>query len=100
MADLKLRDLVEKGALIGLGALSMTREKAQALVEELVKRGEARREEMKDLVEKLTSRGEKEREELRKLIREEIESALSELGLATRSDIEALNQKLDKIARK
>ena len=100
MAELKFRDLVEKGTLIGLGALFMTKEKAQALVDELVKRGEARREEVKELVEKLASRGEREREELRKLVREELQRTLSEIGLATKSDVEALSKKLDKLIKK
>jgi len=100
MAELKLRDIVEKSTLMGLGAIALTREKAQSLVEELVKRGEAGREEVKELVEKLVSRGEREREELRKLIREEVERAFSELGLATKADIEALSKKLEALSKK
>ncbi|HDN79465.1 MAG TPA: hypothetical protein ENG33_03230 [Chloroflexi bacterium] len=100
MAELRLRDIVEKGTLMGLGALALTRERAQSIVEELVKRGEARRDEVKELVEKLASRGEKEREELRCLIREEVEKALSGMGLATKADIEALSEKIEALARK
>jgi len=100
MAELKLRDIVEKGALMGLGAVALTRERAQNLVEELVKRGEARRDEVKELVDRLLSRGEKEREELRKLVREEVEKALSGMGLATKADIEALTRKIDALSKK
>jgi polyhydroxyalkanoate synthesis regulator phasin len=68
----------------GIGALSMTRGRAQKVVDELVKKGEVRLEESKALIDRMTSRGEEERAELRKLIEEELERAKT--GIATRAD--------------
>jgi len=56
---------------------------------EVAKRGEEYRKE-------LISRGEKQREEIRKVVREELQKAFSELGLATKADIEELSRKLKK----
>lgn len=95
-----MRDLIEKGFLVGLGALTLTREKAQSLVEELVKTGEARRDEVKGLVDRLVTRGEEERAELQKLVRAEVESVVEGMSLATQKDIEALSKKIDGLARK
>ena len=95
-----MRDLIEKGFLIGLGALTLTRERAQAIVDDLVKRGEARREEARDLVDRLVKRGEEERAGLRKLVRTEVEDAMAGMNLATRKDLEALSQKIDELAEK
>ncbi|MDW8052009.1 MAG: polyhydroxyalkanoate synthesis regulator [Armatimonadota bacterium] len=95
-----LRDLLEQGVLMGLGALSLTRETAQNLVEEMVKRGQAQREEASEMIEQLVKRGEKERNALRRLIREEVQEVLKELQLPTHADMKALERKLDTILQK
>jgi polyhydroxyalkanoate synthesis regulator phasin len=95
-----MRELIEKGFLIGLGALTLTREKAQSIVDELVKRGDARRDEAKDLVDRLVKRGEEEHAELRKLVKTEVENAMAGMSLVTREDIEALAQKIDGLTEK
>ncbi len=95
-----LRELLEQGMLMGLGALSLTRETAQNFVDEMVKRGQAQREEATELVEQLLKRGEKERNALRRLIREELQEVLKELQLPTHADMKALEKKLDAILHK
>jgi polyhydroxyalkanoate synthesis regulator phasin len=60
---IKVRDPIERDFLVGLGALTLTREKAQSIVDGLVKKGEARRDEAKGLVDRLVTRGEEERAE-------------------------------------
>jgi polyhydroxyalkanoate synthesis regulator phasin len=95
-----MRDIMERSFLISLGILSLTREKAQGVVDELVKRGEVRREDSKGLVDRLVQRGEEERSSFRKLIREEVAKAAHELNLATRADLEALEKKIEALAQK
>ncbi|MCS7273603.1 MAG: hypothetical protein NZ550_05595 [Fimbriimonadales bacterium] len=95
-----LREILEQGVLMGLGALSLTRETAQNLVEEMVKRGQAQREEASEMIEQLVKRGEKERNALRRLIREEVQEVFRELQLPTHADIKALERKLDAILQK
>lgn len=95
-----MRDLIEKGFAVGLGALTLTREKAQSIVDELIKTGEARRDEAKGLVDRLITRGEEERAELQKLVKAEVESVVEGMSLATQKDIETLSKKIDGLARK
>ncbi len=83
---------------LSFGALSMTRERAKEIVDELVKKGEVRLEESRSLIDKMTSRGEEERAELSKLIEEELKRAKT--GVATRKDIEELSAKVDALAEK
>ncbi len=90
--------LIDTFLSLGIGALSMTRERAQKVVDDLVKKGEVRLEESKSLIDKMTSRGEEERAELRKLIEEELKRART--GIATRKDIEELSAKIDALADK
>jgi polyhydroxyalkanoate synthesis regulator phasin len=88
-----MKTLLEKGFLAGLGLLSMTREKAQKVVEELTHEGELQRSEMKQWVDQLSDRGEEERQALRKLIRDEVKKVLDEVGFATKEDIQKLLDK-------
>ncbi len=95
-----LREVIEQGLLMGLGVVSLTRETAQHLVDEMVKKGQAQREEAEEMIDRLVKRGEREREALRKLIREELEAVLKELNLPTRAEIQALETKLDALLHK
>ena len=48
-----MSDLIKRGLLMSLGTLALTQEKAEAIVDDLVHRGEARRDESSELVERL-----------------------------------------------
>lgn len=85
--------LLEKGFLAGIGLLSMTRDKAQKLIDELSHEGELQKGEIKEWVDQLSARGEEERQALRKLIRDEMKKVLDDMGLATKEDIQKLLEK-------
>ncbi len=87
--------LLEKGFLAGIGLLSMTREKAQKLMDELSHEGELQKNEVKQWVDQLSDRGEEERQALRKLVRDEMKKVLDEMGLATKEDVQKLLEKKD-----
>ena len=97
---MNMRELVEKTMLAGIGALSLTRERARALVDDLVERGEARHEAAEKLVDRWVKRGEEEREALHKLVKDEIERALGAVNLATKEDIAALSKQMETLAQR
>jgi len=84
---------IEKSFMAGVGLLSMTREKAQMVVDDLSKRGELEKDQVETWVDQLTHRGEDERKTARKMIRDEIKSAMDELGVVTKADLEHLSAK-------
>jgi len=88
-----MKTLFEKSALAGIGLLSMTREKAQKIVDELSQQGELQANEAKGWADQLVQRGEEERQTLRKLIRQEVKKALSEMGMATKEDVQKVAAK-------
>jgi len=96
---MSMRALVKEIAQVGLGALSLTLEKAEAVVEASAKRREIRREGMKDLMDHLTTGRDVEYQALRKLVKEESQRVLSGLNLATRTDIDTLSKKMDALGR-
>jgi len=97
---MRIRQLIEQTVLMGVGAISLTRETAQNVVDDLVKLGQAQREEAEDLVNRLSKRGEQERDNLRKLVRDEIQEVVSGLQLATKQDIDELSKKIDELVAK
>jgi polyhydroxyalkanoate synthesis regulator phasin len=90
-----MRILFERSVLAGIGVLSMTHEKAQKIVDELIRRGEVQKDEAKDWVDSLVQRGDEERQSLRKLIRDEVKSTLDELGLATKQELQDLASRME-----
>ena len=88
-----MKTLLEKSFLAGIGLLSMTREKAQKIIDDLSREGEVQKSEISGWVDKLSDRGEEERQALRKLIRDEMKKVMDEMGLATKEDIQKLLEK-------
>jgi polyhydroxyalkanoate synthesis regulator phasin len=88
---------IEKGMLLGLGVLTLTRDKVVQFVNKLVEEGEIKPEEAPGIVDRLVTRGEEDRETLRKLMRDELDKIRSSVPVASRKDIEALNQKIDEL---
>lgn len=93
-------DFFERGFLATVGVLSMSREKTQEFVDELVKRGDINREEGRQLVEQMVRRGQEEQENIRKLTRQEVHNVLRDLNLVTQEDIQQLNEKMDALLKK
>ena len=88
-----MKTLLEKGFLAGIGLLSMTRDKAEKIIEDLSHEGELQKSEAKQWVDQLSNRGEEERQALRKLIRDEMKKVLDEMGLVTKEDLKELLKK-------
>ena len=93
-------EFFERGFMATMGVFSMTRERSQELVDELVKRGEIGRDESKQMVDRLVHRGQEEQERLRTLVRQEVQAAIKELDLPSKSDLQTLNDKLDQLLNK
>ena len=93
-------DFFKRGFLATVGVLSISREKIQEMVDQLVERGELTRDEGKQLVDKLIKRGQEERETMGNLVRQEVQKVVGELDIATRKDLQALNKKLDALLKK
>lgn len=92
-----MKELARKAFTLGLGAIALTKEAAEKLVNELVKKGELGQEEARDLVDDLLERGKKEREEVQKVIRQEMTRVLGELNVPSRDDLLRLEEKVDRL---
>ena len=79
----------------GMAFTQMTRDRAEAIVRELVKAGEVQREQAQQRVEELVERGRSTSDALMEMVRREITRQLSGMGLATQLDLAKLEARLD-----
>jgi polyhydroxyalkanoate synthesis regulator phasin len=89
-----LRELVERLLLAGVGAVSLTAERAEALAEELADKGGLRQEEARSLVEDATARWRGEAGRVGERASVALESLFAELGLVTKNDYEELELRI------
>ena len=88
---------LDKMLLAGLGALSMTRERAEKIFDEYVSRGQAEKTSRSGFVKELLQTADKTRKDLEEMISERVREAVGKLDLASREDIERVEEKLDKL---
>jgi polyhydroxyalkanoate synthesis regulator phasin len=94
-----MMDFIKKGLAFGLGLAVTSKEQAEKMVNELVKKGELSLEESKDMINQLIQRGEEEKNELKRIIREQLKQMMGELDLATKDDINKLEQRIQKLEK-
>ncbi len=90
-----MRDTMRKLLYAGIGVFSITREKAEQVINELVDKGQVSREEAQDMVDDLVKKGEEERENIRQSIKEEIANASQNIGLVTRKEFNELKNRVE-----
>jgi len=90
---------IEKMMMAGVGALSMTREKAEKMFEEYVNRGEAAKENKEGFVSDMLDYAEKNRKEFESLIGRQLKQTLSNMDLPTKEDLARVEKKIDQLAR-
>jgi polyhydroxyalkanoate synthesis regulator phasin len=92
-------ETLDKVLLAGLGALSMTRERAEKIFDEYVARGQAERGSRSGFVKELMDHAEKARKDIDKLISDQVQATVQKLHLATQQDVKRLEKKLEKLLK-
>jgi len=95
-----MSDLIKKTILVGLGILSLTREKAEKLAKDLVRRGELDKTQKAKFVKDLMEKAERSRIEMEKKIEKIVEKTLKKLNIPTRKELDDLKAKIDKLSKK
>lgn len=85
---------------LGLGAVSLTYEKAEKVFDEMVERGELSREEARKDLDELMKRGDEEQKEFRSMIHDEVDKWRSEFGAVSRNDLEELKARIEALEEK
>lgn len=93
-------ETIDKLMFAGLGALSMTKERAEKIFDDYVRRGQMEKEGRSGFVKDMVDSAEKSRKNLEKLISEQVEKTVDKLNLASKDDIERLEEKINKLLKK
>jgi polyhydroxyalkanoate synthesis regulator phasin len=92
--------LIEKAAMMGMGALSLSQKKAEEILSELKERCGCSEEEGRALLEKLKAQAEEQKNLLTKAAEEEVQKACERFGLVRREELERLAARLDALEKR
>ena len=92
-------ETLDKLMMASLGAISMTRERAEKMFDEYVSRGQAEKENRTGFVKEVMDSADRTRSELEKMISEQVQETVTSLHLASQEDIERIEQKLDELLK-
>lgn len=95
----KSMSLLKNTVLAGVGFIALTRKKAEALVESLVKSGEVSKSDKKEAVLELLEKAEKSTKDAASKFIKQFEKGKESLMLAKKKDFDALSKKVDKLAK-
>lgn len=93
-------DLIKNVVLASLGVLSLTREKAENLAKDLIKKGELSETEKAKFVKELMEKAKKHGIEIEGKIEKTVGKTLKKLDIPTRKDLNEIKEKLDKLSKK
>ena len=80
----------------GLGGAVLLKERVDEEIKKLEEKGKLSKEDADKFLEQLQTRGEEEEEKLKAKIKESLKEVIEEMGLARKTDIEALQETLKK----
>ncbi len=95
----EMSEMLRKMGLFSIGVISLTQEKAEEFTQEMIKKGEMSREEGKKFVRDVLSEKEKQIKDIEEKIDEKVEKVIQKSGLVMRSDLDALENKIEKLER-
>ncbi len=95
-----MSNLIKKTILTGLGVASLTKEKAEKLVEDLIKEGEVSEGEGSKFVKDLLEKAENNRKTMEKQVEKTVHNVLKKINIPSRKDIMGLNSKIEKLDKK
>ncbi len=92
------KGLLKRMVLAGLGIYSLTKEKAQAFVDELVQKGELSQDEASKVVRAMLNKAEEETEYVRKMIDKRVQEAVSKFSPYGQAELKKLDEKIDRLS--
>lgn len=94
------KGLLEKVILSGLGLASLTQEKAQKLVDELVKEGEMSEKDGALMAKKVMDNLEKSKKEMESKMNKAMKEMVEKANIPSKKDFNALEKKIDELNKK
>jgi polyhydroxyalkanoate synthesis regulator phasin len=89
-----MKDLFHKAWLFGAGVFDFTKDKVEALVQEMVRRGEITQQESSEAVKQLLAKAQEAQEGMVVKVKELTKSVIDEIKVAKASELEALEARV------
>ncbi len=94
-----MADIFEKTLLAGLGLFDLTREKAEKLANELIKRGELSQSDKAKAVKEILKGHEERARKIKEKIDQHVNKAVEKLKGVTAQELSELNKKIEKLSK-
>ncbi len=92
-------DFIKKAIFIGAGLASLTAEKIEEAVKEIVNKGDLTEKQGKELLRELKEKSAKARKELGERIDKMINDTLQKLNIPTRKEVEELKARIEQLEK-
>lgn len=92
-------DFIKKAIFIGAGLASLTAEKIEEAVKEIVNKGDLTEKQGKELLRELKEKSAKARKELGERIDKMISDTLQKLNIPTRKEVEELKARIEQLEK-
>jgi polyhydroxyalkanoate synthesis regulator phasin len=93
-------DIINKVINLGFGALIVTKENVEELIDEMVKKGEIKKDEAKAQVNELLKKVSSSKQEIVSMIEKIVENVLHKLDIPTRNELQQMQKKLEEIIKR
>jgi poly(hydroxyalkanoate) granule-associated protein len=92
-------DAIKKTYLLGLGLATVTREKVEEVVDELVRRGEVAEKDRSHVVQDFMDRARDEQRRLTSSVKETVQKVVGELGVPGKAQFEELRRRVEDLEK-
>jgi polyhydroxyalkanoate synthesis repressor PhaR len=92
-----MTELIKKAMLAGIGAVTVTKEKVEELVDDLIKKGELSKEDRAKFIRELAEKAELQSREVKKWVDERVKVTVSRVKMAKAEEVEALRKQVDEL---
>ncbi|MCG8606747.1 phasin family protein [bacterium] len=91
--------ILKKTMLAGLGIYALTKEKAQELSNDLIKRGELSKDESAKFIKALLAKADEEIDYLKKFVDKQVQQTMAKIRPSYEEEFQALHRKIDKLTK-
>jgi len=93
-------DLIKKSIYLGLGAATVTKEKIETLIDELVEKGQLTKDDKPKVVQDIFDKIEKEEKEIKTKIDSTVKETMNKIGIVAKSDYDILLKRVEELEKK
>ncbi len=91
--------IIKKAFLAGVGAVSLSRERAKVIADELVKQGKIREQEGRALVDDMLHKASAVKKDLERTINQQVSTAYSKINVVTQEQLKKMERRISELER-